>query len=139
MLIKTDDRVEKILSKYPPQVQASLLALRELIFEVATEEEAVTHLEETLKWGEPAYQTRTGSTIRMDWKEKRPNHYSMYFTCSTILVESFRNKYGNLFQYEGKRAIHFPLNSDLPILETRACIRAALLYKKLRDKPLLGL
>ena len=131
--------IREVYSSYPSLHREKLLLVRTLIFDIAKQTPVVGEIEETLKWGEPAYQTRTGSTIRMDWKEKRPNHYSMYFTCSTILVESFRIKYGDLFQYEGKRAIHFPLNSDIPILETKACIRAALLYKKLRHKPLLGL
>ena len=52
-----------------------LLQLRELIMKTAAATPEVGRLEETLKWGEPAYLTRqtgAGSTIRMDSEEGTP-------------------------------------------------------------------
>lgn len=45
-------------------------------------------IEETLKWGEPADMTKNGagSTIRLDWKPKHPDHYALYFNCKTTPV-----------------------------------------------------
>ena len=139
MQIKTDERVENLWLSYPPPVRHSLLELRDLLFEVATEKEEITLIEEGLKWGEAAYQSPQGSTIRMDWKPGRPHYYSLFFTCSTSLVPSFREKYGELFEFEKNRAIHLPLGELLEKGAIKTCLRTALLYKKLKDKPLLGL
>lgn len=91
---------------YPPVVRRKLLALRGLVSRTARSHPEVAELEETLKWGEPAYVTRNGagSTVRMDWKAKDPNRYAMYFHCQTNLVESFRSMFPNDFKFDGNRA-----------------------------------
>jgi hypothetical protein len=55
---------------YPSGIRKQLLVLRELIFAAAQASKGVGELEETLKWGEPAYvtaQSKSGSTVRIDW------------------------------------------------------------------------
>ena len=42
---------------YPPNIRRKLMALRALIFDVASATEGVGRLEEAIKWGEPAYVT----------------------------------------------------------------------------------
>lgn len=81
-----NQNVETVLKTYPVAASARLVALRQLIFDTASKIEGVGELEETLKWGEPAYlttQTQSGSTIRIDWKQSTPDQYSMYFNCQT--------------------------------------------------------
>ena len=96
---------------YLPNVRRKLLALRELVFQTAAATEGVGELEESLKWGEPAYVTKnkSGSTVRMDWKKNDPNHYAMYFHCQTDLVETFRTVFPHDFKFEGNRALVFSL------------------------------
>ena len=65
--------------------------------ETAKEIEEITKLEETLKWGEPCYITKTGSTLRMDWKAKTPTQYALYFKCTSRLVETFKLHFKNTF------------------------------------------
>jgi hypothetical protein len=77
----TNPSVERAFAAYPPGIRKRLLGLRELILRTAAETEGVGELEETLKWGEPAYltsSTGSGSTIRIDWKKKQPNEYAVY-------------------------------------------------------------
>lgn len=116
-----------------------MLSLRELIIETAKETEQVSSLEETLKWGEPSYLTPVGSTVRIDWKEKTPDQYAMYFQCTSRLVETFRLVFGSKFQYEGKRAIIFKMKQKIPVEELKACIRAALTYHKVKSLQTLGI
>ena len=71
-------------------------------------------MEETLKWGEPSYLTKSGSTIRMDWKRKSPHQYALYFNCNTSLVDTFKALYRSFFTFEGKRAIVFREADELP-------------------------
>ena len=115
---------------YPPHVRAKLLALRELVFETAATADGVGEIEETLKWGEPAYATKNknGSTLRMDWKHQHPNQYAMYFNCQTNLVETFRTIFPADFTFEGNRALVFSLEGEVPKDSLAICIAASFTY-----------
>jgi len=136
--VKQDSSVKSKFLSYPKDIKKKMEHLRDLILEVATETEHIKELEETLKWGEPSYIVKKGSTIRMDWKDKNPNQYAMYFNCNTSLVETFKMVYGDLFQYEKNRAILFEINDKIPNKELKECIAMALQYHLLKDKPFLG-
>ena len=100
--------------------------------DAASETEGVDGLEETLKWGEPSYLTRGGSTVRMDRKDKSPDRYAIYFNCNTPLVETFKRIYGDTFTFEGKRAIVFGETDQLPIDELKHCVSTALTYHRVK-------
>jgi hypothetical protein len=69
-ILKTDPRVEQVIANYPNTVRDKMQFLRKLVIETAEETEGIHMLEETLKWGEPSFVTKNGSTLRMDWKEE---------------------------------------------------------------------
>ena len=120
-------------ASYPPHVRRRLMELRELILTTADATSEVGALEETLKWGEPAYltsETRAGSTIRIEWKNARPDEYAMYFNCKTSLVEHFRSLFPYDFRFEGNRALVFELDASLPQDALQFCIAAALTYHR---------
>ena len=96
--------VELRVKSYPAKVQDKLFYLRKLILEAASELK-IEKMEETLKWGEPSYLVKNGSTIRIDWKEKDPGQYAMYFKCTSKLIPSFKMAYKNEFIFEGNRAL----------------------------------
>jgi len=126
-----NDAVARIFDAYPASIRDRLLALRELVFDTAAATDGVGELEETLKWGEPAYVTarrRSGSTIRIDWKQRDPSRYAIYFHCRTRLVETFRTHFPDTFEFEGNRAIVFQESDVLPTDPLRACIAMALTY-----------
>ena len=121
MKLITNPKAEAVFANYPNFVRDKMQQLRELIIETAEETQEISSLEETLKWGEPSFITKQGSTLRIDWKPKSPDQYAMYFQCTTRLVDTFRLVFDNTFQYEGKRAIIFQLNQKIPIEELRMC------------------
>ena len=124
--------VAAVFEAYPAGIRKKLLALRELIFKTAAATKGVGPLVETLKWGEPAYitaQTRSGSTIRIDWKESNPGQYCMYFICTTTLVESFRTNFPNDFTFDGNRALVFRRQDPVPMDALASCVATALTYK----------
>tara|TARA_R110001583_G_scaffold17310_5_gene70158 strand:+ start:5162 stop:5590 length:429 start_codon:yes stop_codon:yes gene_type:complete len=137
--LKTNQEVKLVFSKYPDSVRNKLLKLRELVIESAREIDEIIALEETLKWGEPSYLTKNGSTIRIDWKPKSPNQYAMYFQCSSRLVTTFKMLFKNTFNFEGKRAIIFQIEDKIPNEELKYCIKAALNYHKVKHLPTLGI
>ncbi len=137
--IKVDPAVKTVFDNYPDPVKNKMLVLRKLVIETATEIEGISALEETLKWGEPSYLTKNGSTIRMDWKSKKPEQYAMYFKCTSRLVETFKKLFKNDFDFEGNRAIVFGLEDEIPTKALKNCIKAALTYHKVKQLPTLGI
>ncbi len=136
--ITSNPKVDLKLQSYPKEIQAKIAYLRNLVIEVATEHEEITEIEETLKWGEPSYLVKKGSTIRIDWKTKSPDQYAMYFKCTSKLVSTFRAVYGDVFKYEKNRAILFGLKDKVPKKELKECIGLALQYHKVKNLPNLG-
>jgi len=133
-----NSQVSAIFDRYPQDIQEKLLHLRSLIFEAADEIENLGSIEETTKWGEPSYISKHGSTIRVDWKDKEPDQYSMYFHCKTKLVDTFKEIYGDVFRFEGNRAIVFLVNDVVPAEELKHCIALSLNYHRIKHLPLLG-
>ncbi len=138
MELKSDPEVKIIFNNYPEFIQSKMLYLRALLIKVASGIEGLERLEETLKWGEPSYLTKNGSTLRMDWKEKKPEQYALYFKCTSSLVPTFRTIYQDKFKFEGMRAIVFRINDDISEKELKHCISMALTYHKIKHLPLLG-
>ena len=136
--ITTNPEVQMVFDRYPDWARKKLLVLRELIVETAKETEDISALEEALKWGEPSYLTKFGSTVRMDWKEKTPEKFAIYFKCTSKLVPTFKTIYKNKFIFEGDRAIVFNLEDKIPDKELKHCISLALTYHKVKHLPLLG-
>jgi hypothetical protein len=123
--------VEQAFGAIPAPVRRKLLALRRLILETAAATEGVGEIEETLKWGEPAYltpRTRSGSPVRLGWKQARPGEYAMYFNCRTTLVETFRTLFPRDLRFEGNRAIVFHAGDAVPRDVLRFCVAQALTY-----------
>ncbi|HEY0065448.1 MAG TPA: DUF1801 domain-containing protein [Telluria sp.] len=127
----TNPVVAAVFDTFPAPVREKLLRLRALILDTAASIDRVGPLEETLKWGEPAYLTtvsKSGSTIRLGWKKSAPGQYAMYFNCQTNLIASFRLALPGEFQYEGNRAIVFDLSDAVAEDAVCMCIAAALTY-----------
>jgi hypothetical protein len=127
-----DIAVAEAFAAHPPAVQRKLLALRALIFATAARTRGVGELEETLKWGQPAYltpETKSGTTIRIDRHGAEPARVALYFHCQTGLVESFRRRFPKL-AFEGNRAIVLGAGERVPKAVLSACIAAALTYHR---------
>jgi len=137
--INIDSRVPEKFDAYPIAIKNKLDNLRRLIIEVASENDTISEIEETLKWGEPSYLVKKGSTIRIDWKAKTPDQYAMYFKCTSKLVETFRDVYKDQFKYEKNRAIVFNLSDKIPEKKLKTCIGLALNYHAIKHLPRLGL
>ncbi len=126
--------VKAVIDGFPTPVRKQAKAIRALILQTARATEEIGPINETLKWGEPAYlpdKPRTGTTVRIGWKEKHADELKLLFHCQTTLVDSFRTRFPEL-KYEGNRAICLPVEGALPEAELRECILAALTYHSRR-------
>jgi len=137
MELTSNPKVKDVFNNYPSFIKHQLLHLRELVVKVASKIDGLEKLEETLKWGEPSYLTKYGSTVRMDWKEKNPEQFAIYFKCTSSLVPTFKTIYKDKFNFEGNRAIVFKLNDKISDTELKHCISMALTYHKIKHLPLL--
>ena len=129
-----EPEVAAVFAAYPEKFITKLMFLRELIFDTAAKTEGVGELEETLKWGEPSYLAKKGSTIRINWKKKLGDQYAIYFKCTSLLVPTFKKLYPTEFEYEDNRAIHFNINDDIPVKKLSHCIKIALTYHTIKKK-----
>jgi len=134
----TNKEVAGKFDDYPEDVRKRLLFLRQLILETALELKDVGEVEETLKWGEPSYLTKTGSTIRIDWKKSSPEQCVMHFNCKTTLVDTFRELFKGQLCFEGNRAIVLIENEELPVNELKQCVSLAPTYHRVKHLPMLG-
>ena len=130
--------VEAVFANYPAEMNKKMMALRQLILDTASETEGVAKLEETLKWGEPSYITKGGSTIRIDRKPSNPNEYAMYFNCQSKLIDTFKELYHDTLAFDGNRAIVLNAGIAIPANELKHCISLALTYHKVKHLPMLG-
>ena len=131
-----DTEMQSVFDRYPPEMRAKLMRLRELIFEVAAGIEGVGELEETLKWNQPSYLTaasRAGTTIRIDEVKGSPQHYALFVNCQTSLVENWRLLFPAL-EFDGNRAIIFDLAEELPTEAVKDAIGLALTYHLRKKK-----
>lgn len=124
-----DLAVAAAFDRHPEPVRSQLLALRDLVFAVAAETEGVGAIEETLKWGQPSYVTqrpKSGTTLRMDADEAR---CSLFVHCQSRVVEAARAE-GLPLNFEGTRAVHLALDTDLPTDAVRRFMALALTYHR---------
>lgn len=115
-----------VLAAYPAGIKAKLLGLRRVILDVARKMDV--SVEETLRWSQPAYISKGGSTIRIDRLKSDPSRVAMFFICHTDLIATFRDLYPEL-SYEGNRAILLNVRGRLPEDALRHCVSLALTYR----------
>jgi Domain of unknown function (DU1801) len=133
--------VAAVFSTFPASVRATLLQVRELIFETAAHIEGVGALTEMLKWGEPAYLTEatgSGSTIRLGWFRSADRECAVLFNCRTTLVDDFRSQFPEVFAYEKNRALLLASGKKLPEAPLTTCLGMALTYHRRRQGSLPG-
>jgi hypothetical protein len=126
----TDPAVAAAFATYPEPIRSRLLGLRQQIFETAAATAGVGPLQETLKWGQPAYltpQTRSGSTLRID-RVAGSDDVALYCHCQTDLISVFRELYPQRFRYQGNRALVLDQDRADAAQPLSHCIALALTY-----------
>ncbi len=123
--------VANVIKSYPEPAQNYAINLRDLILKTAQNDERIGPLTETLKWREPSYLTersKSGTTLRFDWKAKNPDYIGMFVNCQTTLIHSFQDLFRDELKFEGSRAIWLDINQPLPKDILAICIGKILTY-----------
>ncbi len=102
------DAVALAFADLPDDARPGLLKLRDLIFEVAAEHKRVGRLEESLRWGQPAYLTpvtRSGTTVRLG--VPKAARFALFVHCQTSLIADHQEMFPDVDRCEGNRAVLF--------------------------------
>ena len=111
--VKTDPSFEEKLTATPTSDRAVFQRLRQLVRETANGLPKCGNLVETLKWGEFSFLTekpKTGTTLRIS--KNKSDGYSMYVSCNSNLVDMYRDRFENEFDYVGNREIVLPTDVE---------------------------
>lgn len=113
-----------VIEGYPRQTREGVLALRRLIFEVAHGLPAP--LEETLKWGQPAYLAPKGTTLRLGaHKEAR---FALFAHCQSKVISTYAAAFPGWDRLDGNRAVLFDHPRQIEPERLSHLIRHALTY-----------
>lgn len=126
-----DPAVKAVFEAYPQLIRQPLEALRETILETAFAIDGVGPLEESLKWGQPAYRPMkpsTGTTLRIGPMPGSETDYGLFVHCQTTLIDTFRKLYPGQLRFAGDRAIVFVVGEIPPLLPLKHFIALALTY-----------
>lgn len=99
------------ITRWPASAQLQLQSMRTVFHNVAEAAE-VGPLDESLKWGQPAWRPRsprTGSTLRLNWSAADPARITAYVDCKTDLAAQMQLRFPDLSGNDGRRALHFDL------------------------------
>lgn len=124
-----DPNVAQAFAKFPEEERACMLKLRTLVFQIADETKGVGQIEETLKWGQPAYltpQTKSGSTLRLGLP--KTGGVAIYAHCQTRIISKFQDLFPGDFVYEGNRAVHLVPSEGIALEKLALLIASALTY-----------
>ncbi len=112
-----------------------LLLLRDMIFETAEARPEIGKIEETLRWGQPAYltpQTKAGTTIRLG--QHKSARFALFVHCQSRVIPEYLAAYPMWDRVDGTRAVLFDHATEIDPLRHGWLIEQALTYQ-LRKKP----
>lgn len=118
--------VAQAFDAFPRESREGLLRLRDRILEWADRNLEKGDLSEELRWGQPAYLTKKGSTLRLGLPKQ--GGFAIYAHCQSTIIGDFADQFAADFEIEGNRAVVFrnPALADDPRIDS--LIRHALTY-----------
>lgn len=108
--------IQSVIARWPDAAQRHLLAARARFLDVCAAADAGP-LDESLKWGQPAWSPRTprtGSTLRLNWSPQRPDALAAFVDCKTDLASEMSTRFPDQFHNDGRRSLVFELQTPLP-------------------------
>lgn len=116
-------------ASFPQPARDGLLALRDLIFDLAADL-PVGDVDESLKWGQPSYTTtgeKSGTPVRLSLTKQ--GDIAILTHCQSTVIGDFRAICDPSLTFDGNRALHLDPSAPIPTAEITPLIRAALTYR----------
>ncbi|WP_424988580.1 hypothetical protein [Microbulbifer sp. S227A] len=124
-----DARIAAIFDGYNAASRPGLMALRRLILDTAAADNRVGAIEESLRWGQPAYLTpitKSGTTLRVAPHKSAP--IALFVHCQTSLISDFSAEFPGQDRLDGTRAVLFDGASQIDPMRHGWLISRALTY-----------
>lgn len=105
------------IAHWSEPAQQAMWTCRTLFHDIAADNDLGV-LDETLKWGQPAWRPkrpRTGSTLRMMWNAQTPDRLALFVDCKTDLAARMQTLYPDLPDNDGQRQLGIDLTAPLPV------------------------
>lgn len=128
-------QVEEAYDLTDREARECLLQLREMIFDTAQAQPDIGVIEETLRWGQPAYltpETKAGSTIRLG--VPKTARFALFVHCQSRLIPDYLAAYPMWDRVEGTRAVLFDHVAEIDPLRHGWLIEQALTYRLRKKK-----
>lgn len=106
-----------------------MLALRQLVFEVADQTPEAGKIVEVLRWGQPSYitpDTKSGTTIRI--AEVEAGGFGLFAHCQTTVISDYATHFPGQDRIDGNRGILFAGKDQIDPARHGLLIRSALTY-----------
>lgn len=133
MAARMPPEVAAAFNAAPAAARKQLMTLRTIVLEAGAAQ-GVGPIEESLKWGEPAYRCAGGSTVRIAWSPKTPDQVAMHVICTTDLIARFREPYPHSFTFAGNRSLLFTLHEKPSRPALAHCVGLAFTYHRPKAK-----
>jgi Domain of unknown function (DU1801) len=124
-------QVETAFHVPDPIAREGLLALRNLILDTAHTIPKVGRIEESLRWGQPAYltsQSGSGTTLRVGLSKKA--RFALFVHCQTSVISRFAQAFPGWDRIDGNRAVLFDTASEIDSFRHGWLIKHALTYHR---------
>ncbi len=118
--------IARVIEGYDPDTRAGVVQLRALILNVAAALPDPAPVEEALRWGQPAYLTPKGSTLRIG--PHKQASFALFAHCQTTIITSYVTAFPGWDKVDGNRAIPFETPSQIEPERLSHLIRHALTY-----------
>lgn len=105
MRVFQDPTVEAAFEEFAADTQTGALALRDLIFATAQDMQPSAPVTEALRWGQPAYLSPKGTTIRLGGHKS--TRFALFVHCQTRLIGDFTSAFPGSDRIDGSRAVLF--------------------------------
>lgn len=128
MLEFQDEKIRAAFSEFDPVIEETLLAARRLILSTAGDLDAVSSIEESLKWGQPSYASvpKTGTPIRLG--VSKSGAATMFVHCQTTLVSDLEADNAHGLKTIDNRAVVLPSGDFADHPGVLSFVRSALTY-----------
>lgn len=121
--------VERTFESADREARKGLLTLRALIFESAKALPQAGRVEETLRWGQPAYltpDTKAGTTLRLG--PHKQARFALFVLCQSRVIPDYIAAFPAWDRIDGTRAVLFDCAEEVEPLRHGWLIRHALTY-----------
>ncbi|WP_170341241.1 DUF1801 domain-containing protein [Ruegeria arenilitoris] len=100
-----DPNVASAYEAFAADTRRGALVLRDLVLATAQELQPAVSVTEALRWGQPAYLSPKGTTIRLGGHTSA--RFALFVHCQTRLIGEFTSAFPGADRIDGNRAILF--------------------------------